>query len=201
MDAEQLRNLVHHDHQPDARLETGEHGFGNEVRQETETQCECGDKHRTDEYRQCRAGHDQFARICIRRHAPQFGRRENGDGRCRADAERSRCSQQRIDDHRHEDGIEADLHRQSCDGGVGHRLGNDNGSRCEACNDIGPQPLLLVSARPPYPRYESRTVAAFSVGLRCHLFRLHRGRDSSTDCREPALNQPALTFGTSTFGL
>ena len=142
VNAEQLRDLVHDDHQADAGLEAGEHGFGNEVGDKPEPQ----QRGAAPAWR--RRGSQASRRPPISSAGTAAGHRltelgccENGDRRRGADAQRPRGAQQRVDDHRHERRVEAHLHRQAGDGGVRHRLGDHDGGRDQAGDDVRSQPI------------------------------------------------------------
>ena len=95
------------------------------------------------------------AGVAVGRHAAEFGGDEDRDRRGRADAERARRAEQRVDHHRHERGVEADLQRQARDRGVGHRLGDDHGGRGQARDDVEAQPFARVLAQPGDARDEA----------------------------------------------
>ena len=142
VDAEQLRELVEHDHEPDPRLEADEHRLGDEVGDEAEPQ---------------------------QRGQPRGGRRPAASASPTAASSAARsppgttCASRvpariaivvvvltlstrevpsdRVDEHRHEDGVEADLDRKARDRRVGHRLGDHDGGGRQARDHVGPQPL------------------------------------------------------------
>ena len=76
---------------------------------------------------QRRGGDQVVGRVAALRDARQLGGGEHRDGRGAAHAQRPRGAQQDVDQHRHQGRVEADLHRQAGDGGVGHGLGDDHG--------------------------------------------------------------------------
>jgi hypothetical protein len=164
VNAEQLRDLVHHDHQPDAGFESGEHRLGDEIGDETESQ-HCG-RHEchAHEHRERRARNDQRARVPIRHGPAEFGSREDRDRRRRAHAQGTRRAEQRVDHHRHDRGVQADLQRQARDRGVGHRFGNNHRGRRQAGNGVGSKPLALVMSQPGDAADEAGGRHAFSAG-------------------------------------
>ena len=139
VDAEQLRNLIEHDHHPDARLEAGEHRGRNEVRDEAEPKHRCPDQQRARQRSERRGRGDQLAGIAVRDRQSQLRACEDCKRRRRTDAENTRCAQQRVNDHRDEGGVEPDAHRKSGDGRIGHRLGQHDGRRRQAGDDIEAQ--------------------------------------------------------------
>ncbi len=164
VEPEQLRDLIHDDHQPDARFEAGQHGLGDEVGDEAEPQQRSQHQHGAHQDCQGGARDRQFRGPAIGDRLTELGRSQNGN-RCRgADAERPRCAEQSVDDHRHEHRVQADLYRQARDGGKRHRLGNDHRSRYQAGGDIGAQPSLRIAAQPCQTRNESRL-----IGFAIHL--------------------------------
>ena len=86
----------------------------------------------------------QLGRSAAGRHQRQRGRGQDRDGGRGADAQRPRRAEQRVDRHRHERRVEADLHRQSGHRGVRHRLGHDDGRGGEPGDHVGSQPLARV---------------------------------------------------------
>jgi hypothetical protein len=139
VDAEELGHLVEHDHETDAGLESGEHRGGNEVGNESETGDPGEHQHRADEGGQGRGGGDELGRVAVGNDDGEPGAGEDRERRRRADAQHPRGSQDRVDDHRDEGGVEAHRHRQSGNGGVGHRLRQDDGGRREAGDDVEAQ--------------------------------------------------------------
>ena len=64
----------------------------------------------------------------------------------------ARSAQQGVDGHRDHARVQADLHGQPGDRGVGHRLGHDHAPGGEPADQVGPQPLPPVAheqRRPP----------------------------------------------------
>jgi len=84
----------------------------------------------------------------------ELSRGENRNGRRRAEAQRAGRAEQRVDDHRHQYGVQADLHGKARDRGVRHRLGNHHSGRGQTRDDVGPQPLPSITAQPRYSRDE-----------------------------------------------
>ena len=82
------------------------------------------------------AGYGQLGRPAVGHCFTEIGGCQDGEGRGGAHAQRSRCSQQRIDHHRHEDRVQTNLYRQTRDGGERHRLGNDHRGRYQSRSDI-----------------------------------------------------------------
>ena len=139
VDAQQLRHLIEHDHEPDPRLETGQDRRGDEVRDEAQPQRGGEDQRGADQRAQCGDGDEQAARISIRHGQPElraYQYRQRGGG---ADAEHARGAEQRIEDHRHEGGVEADGDRQPGHGRVGHRFGQHHCGGREASDEIESQ--------------------------------------------------------------
>jgi hypothetical protein len=87
-------------------------------------------QHRANEGGQRRRRGDQPARIAVGHRQAQLGARQDGQRGGGTDAEHAGGAEQRIDQHRDEGRVQADGHRQTGHGGIGHRLGqNDRGSR------------------------------------------------------------------------
>ena len=98
----------------DARLEAGEHRVGDEVGDEARGAAATPSAEQdADQHRQRRRGGDQLGRVAAGRRTSELRRRQDRDGRRRADAERARGPEQRIDHHRHDGGVQPDLQRQS----------------------------------------------------------------------------------------
>ena len=137
VEAEEFRDLVADDDEPDPGLEAGQDRRGDEVRDEPQPQDRGGDQEQSGQRGQRRGRGDQPAGVAVGYGEGEFGRDQNREGRRRADAQHARGSEQRIDGHRDEGGIEPDADRQAGDGGVGHGLGEHDGCRRDASNDIG----------------------------------------------------------------
>jgi hypothetical protein len=165
MDAEQLRDLIDHDHQPDPRLETSQHRLGDEVGDKAQPQHGRERQDDPDQHRQGGARDDQLRGRAVRHRAPQLGRGQDGDRRRGTHAERARGAEQRVDHHRHERRVQADLHRQAGDGGVRHRLRDDHRRRGQPSGHVAAEPVLGVTAQPDQAGNEAGFVArhGFSV--------------------------------------
>ena len=70
--------------------------------------------------------------------------------------ERSRRSQQGIDDHRHDGGVQPDLQRQLRDRRVRHRLRHDHRGRRQAGGEVRPKPRARVRTEPAKARNQGR---------------------------------------------
>jgi hypothetical protein len=132
--AEEFRHLVEHDHQADARLETGQHRRGDEVGDETQAQHGGQQQHHAHQRGQGRGGGQQLRRIAVGHREAELRAgqdRQRGGG---ADVEHARGAEQGVDRHRHQGGIQADGDRQAGDRGIGHGLGQHDG-RCGEAGD------------------------------------------------------------------
>ena len=89
---------------------------------------------------------------------PELGARQDRERARRADAEDARRAEQRVDEHRHERGVQPHRDRQAGHGGVGHGLWQDDRGRREAGDDI-----------------EAEGRAAGSDGRRCDRMPGHMG--------------------------
>ena len=78
----------------------------------------------------------------------ELRRRQDRDRRRGADAERPRGAEHRVDDHRHDRGVQADLDRQPGDGRVGHRLRHHDRRRRQPGKHVEPQPRRLICPQP-----------------------------------------------------
>jgi hypothetical protein len=74
-----------------------------------------------------------------RDHQSQFRACENCKRRRRTDAEDPRRAQKCVHSHWDEGGVKANADRKSRDGRIGHRLGQHDGRRRQAGNDIEAQ--------------------------------------------------------------
>ena len=148
MDAQQLRDLVQHDDEPDPRLEADQHRFGDEVGDEAQPQERSQHEDGSHQQRQRRRSAHQGRRIAIRGDLAELGRRQDGERRGGAHAERPRRPEHCVDHHRHQRRVEPHLHRQPGDRGVGHRLRNHDRGRDQAGDQVPPQPLLLITEQP-----------------------------------------------------
>ena len=148
VDAENLRDLVDDDHHRNAGLEADQHRLGNEIGDEAEAEDRCQDQNSPHHHRQQRRRVEQRSGIAARHGFTELCGRQDCKRRAGTDAQWSRRAEHCIDDHRHERGIEAHLNRQACDGGIRHRLRNDDRGRRESRHDIGTQPLAPVVAEP-----------------------------------------------------
>ena len=147
MNAEQLRQLIHDDHDADASLEADQHRLRNEIRDEAQPQQSRQDEDGPYQERQRRRRRHQGGRIA-RARLLKCRRDQDREGGRRADTERTRRAQQGIDQHRQKGRIEPDLNRQAGDGRIGERLRNDDRRHGQPRDGVGPQPLLSVVAKP-----------------------------------------------------
>ncbi|MCY1298048.1 hypothetical protein D9M70_475120 [compost metagenome] len=159
--AKQLRHLVEHDDEADAGLEADQDRRGDEVGDEAEAEKRSQDEKPTGHRRQRRGCRHQLAGIAIRDGKAELCSGENGKGRGRRDAQHPGRAEKRVDDHRHEGGVETDTDRQTGDRGIGHRLWQNHGSGRETCNHVEPETRsgtatvadrrMLVRCHPDYP--------------------------------------------------
>ena len=99
MDAQEFRDLIYHDHQPDPGLETDQHGFGDEVGDEPQPEARSQHQHAPDQQRQCgRSGHEG-RRIAPRGNLAEKRPGQNGDRCGGAYAEWARGPEGRVDHH------------------------------------------------------------------------------------------------------
>jgi hypothetical protein len=136
VNAEQLRQLVQHDHEPDAGLEAGQHRRGDEVRDEAEAQHGSQHQEHAHHRRERGRGSEQFRRIAVRHDQAELSAREDRQRRGGAHAEHSRRAEQRVEDHRDEGRVQADRDGQARHGCVGHRLRQDDRRRGQAGDDV-----------------------------------------------------------------
>src|SRR5712671_5932764 len=134
-----VRNPIEHDNHSDACLEASEHRARNEVCDKAEPKDRCADQQRARQRSERRSRNYQLTGVAIRDHQSQFLACENCKRRRRTDAEDARCAQKCVHNHWDESGVEADADRKSRDGRIGHRLGQDDGRRRQAGNDIEAQ--------------------------------------------------------------
>ena len=123
--AEQFRQLVDDDHEPDARFESDQHGFRDEIRDETQSQQPGREQHQPDHHRERCRGDQQVDPGAVR-HGAQCRSGQDRDRRRRADAERSRSAKQRVNDHGHERRIQSDLHGEPGDRRERHGFRDDD---------------------------------------------------------------------------
>ena len=81
------------------------------------------------------------------RHGAQRRPGQDRDRRRRADAERARSAEQRVDDHGHERCVQSHLHGQPGDRRVRHGFRDDDRRSREAGDHVGAQPFALVAAQ------------------------------------------------------
>ena len=139
VDSQELRHLVQHDHETDARFETCQDRRGNEVGDKPQTHQPRHQQHRTDQ-----RGEGGRRRYELRRIAVRHGQTELRAGQDRqcgggADAQHPRRAEQRVDHHRDERGIKADGNRQTGNRRVGHGLGKNNRAGCQAGDHVEAQ--------------------------------------------------------------
>ena len=79
---------------------------------------------------------DEFPGIAIRHREPELGSREDRQCGGGAHAEHARSTEQRVDHHRDEGRVQANLDRQAGHGGVGHRLRQHDSGRRQAGDDV-----------------------------------------------------------------
>ena len=108
----------------------------------------CQHQQDTDQHCERRRNRDQARRHPRRQRPARFCRRQDRDGGGGADAERARGAQQRVDDHRHDGRVEADLQREPGDGRIGHRLRDDDSRRRQPGKEVEPQPRRLICPQP-----------------------------------------------------
>ena len=139
VDAQELRHLVQHDHEADARFEAGQHRRGNEVGDESQTHQPRQQQHRADQRGQRGRRRDELRRVAVRHGQAELRAgqdRQRGGG---ADAEHARRAEQRVDHHRDEGGIQTHRNRQTGYRRVGHRLGQNDRRGREAGDDVEAQ--------------------------------------------------------------
>ena len=141
VDPEQLGHLVEDDDEAYPCLEAGQHRAGNEVGDETETQQRGQDQDRAGQRTQGGDRSDQFRRVAVRNGQPELGAGQDRQGGGGTEAEHPRRAKQRVDDHRHEGGVQTDCHRQAGDRCIGHGLGQHDGCCGQAGDDIEAQPV------------------------------------------------------------
>ena len=168
VEAEELRHLVEHDDDADARLEPDQHRLGDEVGDEAEPQD-----------RTPRPGSPPRAASA----SPTARRSAAGSPAGTAPARSAPVRmasvvvvltlstldvpRTRVDEHRHERRVEPDLDRQSGDRGVGHRLGNDDGRRGQAGDDVEPEPVGPVREHPTGQREAAASHPVACYGRAC----------------------------------
>jgi hypothetical protein len=159
MDAQEFRDLVQDDDEPDSGLEADQDRFGNEIGDEAQPQERRQHQDGSHQQRQHGRRTQQGRRIPGRDDLADFGARQDGQRCGGAHAERARGSERRIDQHGQERRVEAHLHRQSGDRGVRHRLRNDDRCGDQAGHHVVAQPVLPVSSQPSYAGSETRLSA------------------------------------------
>jgi hypothetical protein len=157
MDAEQLRDLIEDDDDPDPRLEADEHRLGDEARDEAEAQQPREDQERAREKRQRRRCRQRCGRVARFSERAELGGDEDRERRRAADAEQSRRAEQRVEHHRAERRVQADLHRKPGDRRVRHGLRDHDRRRDQAGDEVGAQPLALVVGEPVGKEGRGRT--------------------------------------------
>ena len=86
MHAQHLGQLIDHDHQPDARLETGQNRVRNEISDEAQSQNRGQRQEAACDQRQGGSRRHQLSRAAAGSDAGQFNAGEKSDGRGGADA-------------------------------------------------------------------------------------------------------------------
>ena len=152
-----LGMLIDDDHRPDARLEAGKDRVGDEVGQEAEVERSRGHQDQADQDRERRGGGDELRGVRPGDDLGQGGTGQDGEGGGGADAQDSRASEQGVDDGRDQARIEADLDRESRDGGVGHRLGKHDRRGGQPGEEIGNERAPVVATKPAESERGART--------------------------------------------
>jgi hypothetical protein len=134
--AEELRQLVEHDHEPDPRLESGEHRRRNEVGNESQPQQARQQQHGADECAERRRRREKSRRIAVWHDQPELSPGEDRQRGGRTHAQYPRGSEQRVDQHRNECGVQANGDRQPGHRRVGHGLWQHDSGRGKAGDDV-----------------------------------------------------------------
>ncbi|MNN16443.1 hypothetical protein D3C81_1295810 [compost metagenome] len=146
--AQQFGDLVQHDDHTDAGLEPHQHRFGNEVGDKAQPQYPCHNQDCPHHQRQRGGRREQRRCIAVGADLAECRAGQDGQRRGGADAEWARTAEQRINHHRHQRGVQADLHRKAGDGGVRQCLGNHHRRGGEPGDDVTPEPVGPIVAEP-----------------------------------------------------